>query len=275
MNIKITELKKLLTSAAAKFVDTQEAEYFAEYGVDTYLKKQPRTGDVKGLVSDIKAWNKNKNKQIETQVDTASALVLNFNALGPSLKLKYIHDEAIARAKKTGISVVGINHGGVHTLNLWTDALGQRDMISIFMYNGGPTGVVPFGGTRGIFGTNPISYGVPTSTEPIIVDMATSEIPFFEIKDAKRNNLQLRKGVAVDNSGNITTDPNEALNSDDTVSNLLPMGAGYKGYAIVLLIEVLTGSLVRSMLSTEMSPGYVVEEHGGLLITIDIATLTD
>lgn len=275
MKLKIDELKKLLVTVASKYVDTQEAEYFAQYGIDTYIKKQPRTGGLEDLISDIKAWKKNSDSKIEVQVNKPATLLLNFNALGPSLKLKYIHDEAISRAKKNGISIVGLNHGGVHTLNLWTDALGQRDMISIFMYNGGPTGVVPFGGTQGIFGTNPISYAVPTSTEPIIVDMATSEIPFFEIKNTKLNKGNLKEGAAVDNYGKMTTDPNKALNSDNTISNLLPMGGGYKGYAIVLLIEILTGSLVRSLLSTQMSPGYVVEEHGGLLITIDISSLTD
>lgn len=275
MKIKIEELQKLLVTASSKYVDVQEAEYFAKYGVDTYIKKQPRTGHLKDLTSDIKAWKGNSNQKIEIQVDKPSTLLLNFNSLGPSLKLKYVHDEAVARAKENGISVIGLNRGGVHTLNLWTDVLGQRDMISIFMYNGGPTGVIPFGGTRGIFGTNPISYAIPTNKEPIIVDMATSEIPFFEIINAKQDNRQLKEGVAVDNSGKITTDPNKALNSDNSVSNLLPLGGGYKGYAIVLLVEILTGSLVRSLLSTEMSPGYVVEEHGGLLITIDISALTN
>ncbi len=275
MKIKIDELKKILTTAAAKYVDPQEAEYFARLGIDNYIKKQPRTGHLTDLISDIKAWKNHGDKSLEIEVDKPSTLLLNFNSLGPSLKLKYIHDEAIKRAKKNGISLIGLNHGGVHTLNLWTDALGQRDMISIFMYNGGPTSVVPFGGTQGIFGTNPISYAVPTSTEPIIVDMATSEIPFFEIKETKLNNSKLRQGVAVDNSGKITTDPNKALNSDSTISNILPLGGGYKGYAIVLLIEILTGSLVRSLLSTEMTSGYVVEEHGGLLITIDVSSLVN
>lgn len=275
MKIKIDELKKLLTTAALKYVDIKEAEYFAQYGIDTYIKKQPRTGHLKNLTSDLKAWKKHIGNNIKIQVDKPSTLLIDFNSLGPSLKLKYIHDEAINRAKKNGVSIIGFNHGGVHTLNLWTDALGQRDVISIFMYNGGPTGVVPFGGTKGIFGTNPISYAIPTSTEPIIVDMATSEIPFFEIKNTKLNNEKLKVGVAVDNNGKITTDPNKALNSDNTISNLLPMGGGYKGYAIVLLVEILTGSLVRSLLSTEMSPNYVVEEHGGLLITIDITALTN
>lgn len=275
MKIKIDELKNLLKTSALKFVTEEEAEYFANEQVDTMLKKQPRTGSLKDVISDLKASTKNINNKVEIEAEKPSLLLLNFNSTGPSLKLKYIHDQAELKARQNGISIIGINHGGVHTLNLWTDGLAKRDLISIFMYNGGPTGVVPFGGTRGIFGTNPMSYGIPTLDKPIIVDMATSDIPFFDIVDAKNDNKPLRSGVAVDNNGQITTIPTEAIDDKNEVANLLPLGGGYKGYAIVLLIEILTGSLIRSLLSTEMTPGYEVAEHGGLLITFDISSFTD
>jgi ureidoglycolate dehydrogenase (NAD+) len=68
------------------------------------------------------------------------------------------------RAKKYGIAMVGVNNShGFHTLNLWTDALGERDLVSVCFFNGGPSSVVPYGGTKGIFGTNPMSYSIPTN----------------------------------------------------------------------------------------------------------------
>lgn len=64
------------------------------------------------------------------------------------------------------------------------------------MVNGGPAVVVPYGaaGVRksSMFGTNPISYAIPTDKDPIIVDMATSEIPFFELLDGKKNNKKMK-----------------------------------------------------------------------------------
>jgi len=53
------------------------------------------------------------------------------------------------------------------------------------------------------------------------------------------------------------------------------MGGGYKGYNIVLLIEILTGALVRSFMGLEKSAKYTKHEYGGLLIAIDISGLTD
>ncbi len=171
--------------------------------------------------------------------------------------------------------MLGINNsGGIHTLNLWTDALSKRDLIGICFFNGGPDSVVPFNGTKGIFGTNPLSYSIPTLDKPIIVDMATSNIPFFEYRNTKNNNSLLKPNSAVDSSGQPTNDPKLATTEDGCV-NLLPLGASYKGYALVLLVEILTGSLVRSFLSTEMSSEYILNEHGGLIIAIDIASLTD
>ena len=275
MKIKIREVEKLLTKAARKFVSDKEAKYFTIQQVDTHLKKSPRTKPLESAVKDIEAWLSNPSSKMEVQADRKASLLLNFNKLGPSLKIKYIHDELEKRAKKYGISMVGVNNShGFHTLNLWTDGLGKRNLIGICFFNGGPESVVPYGGTKGIFGTNPLSYAIPTKGRPIIVDMATSEIPYFEIRNAKKEGKRLKKGVAVNQKGEPTTDAKEAL-TDEGTSNLLSLGGGYKGYSLVLLIEILTGSLVRSFLSTEMTPKYVNEEHGGLIIAIDVNSFTD
>jgi ureidoglycolate dehydrogenase (NAD+) len=152
--------------------------------------------------------------------------------------------------------------------------LARQDLIGIALFNGGSQCTVPHGGTQGVFGTNPLAYAIPTDGDSICLDMATSEIPFFEVKNAKQDKIKLQPKAAVDSSGVPTTDPQKAL-SDDGVANLLPMGGGFKGYGIVMLIEVLTGSLVRSLLSTQQTPGWNPDEYGCLLIAIDIGTLTD
>ncbi len=273
--LSLSNVEALLSRSASRFVSTDEALYFTKEQIDTHIKKSPRTNPLKEAVGDLSSWEERSSSEMEVQVDKGPSLLLNFNGLGPSLKLKYIHDTLENRATANGIAAVGINNSaGIHTLNLWTDGLGKRDMIGICFFNGGPDGVVPYGGTKGIFGTNPISYAIPTADRPIIVDMATSEIPYFEIKNAKAEGKELKEGAAVDQEGNPTTDPAKVLN-DSGVSNLLPMGGGYKGYALVLLVEILTGSLVRSFLSTEMTSEYISEEHGGLLLAIDIASFTD
>ena len=141
--------------------------------------------------------------------------------------------------------------------------------MSICFFNGGRDAVVPYGGTIGLLGTNPMAYSIPTNNKPVIADFATSEIPYFEIVEAKKENKLLKQKSAVDDNGEITRDPDKAL-KDNGVSNLLPLGGGIKGYLLVYLVEVLTGSLIECPLSTEMSNDYIPEEHGGVIIAFDI-----
>lgn len=274
MKIKIKQLEKLLKKAVSKFVSEKEASYFARLQVDTHLKKFPRTNPLEDAISDLKSWKERPKTKMVVEVEKPSALLLNFNGLAPSLKIKYIHDQLEKKSKKNGVCIIGIrNSHGIHVLNLWTDLLSERGLISLCFFNGGPEGVVPYKGTRGVFGTNPLSFSVPAGHSPAIADFATSEIPYFEIKQAKKYGKKLKKNVAVDNKGRMTRDAKKALDDSGT-SNLLPLGGGFKGYSLVYLIEVLTGPFVRSPLSTEMTPSYVNEEHGGLLVAFDISSFT-
>ncbi|MFC1711100.1 Ldh family oxidoreductase [Patescibacteria group bacterium] len=274
MKIEIKKFEKLLVKAASRFVSKKEAEYFSKEHLDTYVKKYPRVNALKTAITDLEDWLKNPKKKFIIKADKKASLLIDCNKLAPAVKLKYLHDELEKRAKKYGISMIGLNNcGGFHTLNVFTDGLGKRDLVGICVYNGGPGGVVAYGGRDGLFGTNPISYSIPTKKEPIIADMATSQIPFFELSQAKKNNKKLKIGAGVNTKGEPTTDPKECL-TDDGIGRILPIGGSYKGYIINLLIEVITGSLVGSLLSTEMSEKYINEEHGGLIIAIDVSSFT-
>lgn len=148
---------------------------------------------------------------------------MDFNGLAPSLKIGAIHDTLAARARKFGMAAVGFcSSSGVITLNMWADGLVQRDLIGLAMFNGGTGCMVPFGGRRGVLGTNPIAYAVPSADRPMVLDMATTNIPFFEIKAAKEKGIALRENVALDSRGNPTIDA-EAAFDDTGVANLLPV----------------------------------------------------
>ena len=109
------------------------------------------------------------------------------------------------RARQFGLAAAAFrNSSGVITLNMWADGLARRDLIGIAMFNGSTGCMVPFGGTRGVLGTNPLAYAIPTAGDPMVLDMATTEIPFFEIKNAKEKGSPLRENVAVDRHGKPT-----------------------------------------------------------------------
>ncbi len=271
--MEIKGAKKLLEKAAEKFVTKGEALYFADEAIETHIKKSPRSNPISELVSDLENWNKSKIHKIKIVIDLPSLIKIDFNGLAPSLKLKWIHDTLEKKAKTNGIAIAAIvNSGGMHTMHLWTQGLAKRKLFALASFNGGPLAVVPFNGTTGLLGTNPLAYAFPTKDDIVAVDFATSEIPFFQIIDARKNKKKLPKNSAVDSKGVVTTDPKKALDSHN-VSNLLPIGGGYKGYAVNYLLEVMTGALIGSKLSTEMGKNYIAHEHGGFVIAINIDAL--
>ena len=274
MQIPLEEIKTLLAGAAAKFVTEPEAVYYADLTLETHLKKFPRMDPVAEALPELTVWRDNPGKQMATIHEKAGVALLDFNGLAPALKIKHIHDELENRARDHGLAAVGFrNSAGVWTLNMWADGLARRDLIGLAMFNGGVGSCVPHGGKRGVLGTNPLNYAIPTADKPMVLDMATTEIPFIDLKAAKEKGAALKPNAALDQEGRPTTDANQALTDDG--ANLLPMGGGFKGYGLMLLVEVLTGSLVRSLLSTQQTPGWHPPEYGGFVLAIDIASFTD
>lgn len=275
MQVDIRQFEKQLAATARRFVPPEEADYFADLYMETHLKKSPRMNPLAEAVADLAVWDGKTQHEVVTLVDKGAVTVMDFNGLAPSLKIKAIHETLADRARQFGLAAVGFrNSAGVITLNMWAEGLVRRDLVGIAMFNGGTGCTVPFGGTRGVLGTNPMAYAIPTDGDPVVLDMATTEIPFFEIKNAKEKAIPLRSHVAVDSRGRPTTVAGNAL-SDDGVANLLPIGGGFKGFGISLLIEVLTGALVQSRLSTLQTPGWHPHEYGCLVLALDIASFTD
>ncbi len=264
------EVQRVLEKYAAQVVSPDEAQYFAVEAVETHIKKYPRTNPISSLLSDVENWTNNKGKSPRVTVDLPGLSKIDFNGLSPSPKIKWIHDILEKKTKANGISLVSVvNSDGMHTMHFWTQGLAKRGLLAVAAYNGGPLAVVPFNGTRGIFGTNPLTYAFPNKEDITVVDFATSEIPFFQIMDSVKSGKKLPKNSAVDSEGIHTRDATKAIDAKE-VSNLLPIGGGYKGYALNYLLEVMTGSMVGSMLSTEMSDTYIGTEHGGFILAIDI-----
>lgn len=275
MKISIEELRKKLVTAASQVVSTEEAEYFADESIETHIRKSPRSTPLKSAVGDLKASIKNKDHAITYKVDLPSYLSIDFHSQGPLVYIKRIHDELEERSLKNGIAMASfVNSQSMHTLHAWVQGLAKRGLVAIAVCNGGPSAVVPHNGTRGVFGTNPMSYGFPGKDGEIhCVDMATSQIPFFEFMDSLKSGKPLQPNAAVDRNGEFTTAAKEAVDPDsdpnDPVSNIVPMGGSYKGYYLVYLLELLTSGLIGQPSSPEMSDSFVPEEHGATLIVFN------
>ncbi|WPJ95629.1 Ldh family oxidoreductase [Coraliomargarita algicola] len=104
--------------------------------------------------------------------------------------------------------------------------------------------VVPFMGKYPTLGTNPHSWGFPTTDAvgfPIVIDWATSVIAMGRVQQFQREGTALPPNAAVDADGNPTTDAN-------AVKALMPFGA-HKGYGLSLINEIV-GAFIGGSLPT-------------------------
>lgn len=277
MEIRIADIRIGLQRAWESVTDADNAQYIAERVVATHMRKDARINAIRESLEDLEKCLQLSQLDITLVRDSRATRVYDFNKVPGILHMKRINDEAVDLAKAYGVSAIGIgNTGGVHTLDTWVTGVAERDLIGAFAWNGGSYGVVAYGSAEPFFGTNPIAYAIPTNDRPIILDMATSEIPFMNLVSAIKQGKMLEYGRGVDEEGRPTRDPNEVYDLEaDTDCRLLPMGAGYKGSAIMLLVEVLTGALVGATMSREAIEDPAVDEFGGIFFCIDISSFTD
>jgi ureidoglycolate dehydrogenase (NAD+) len=100
--------------------------------------------------------------------------------------------------------------------------------------------VVPHGGKEKYFGTNPLSIAFPRAGgEPVCLDMATSQVAWNKVLNARIEGHDLDPDVAVDADGKVTTDPHQARAG-------IPLGGpiyGYKGYGLAFMVDLLCGAM--------------------------------
>lgn len=166
----------------------------------------------------------------------ASGIYQGKNGLGFTAALEAM-DEAIKLAKTEGVAAVGVSHiSHSGALGYFTEYAAKQDMIALSVCQSDPM-AVPFGGTEPFFGTNPIAFAAPAKDGKMFsLDMATTVQAWGKVLVARAKNEKIPLGWAVDENG-VETD--EAKN----VHALLPI-SGPKGYGLMMMVDVLSGSLL-------------------------------
>ncbi len=185
----------------------------------------------------------------------------------PAIDLAFEHFPA--KAKANGIAAVAFHnshHCGV--LGHHVEKLAEQGLIALVMGNT-PQAMAPWGGTKPIYGTQPLAFASPRIDGlPLVMDMALTQVARGNIMTAKQQGKPIPEGWATDAKGNPTTDASVALSE----GVLLPAG-GVKGAALGLMVEILSAPLTGSALSTEASSFFTTEGDppsvGQFLIAID------
>jgi LDH2 family malate/lactate/ureidoglycolate dehydrogenase len=131
------------------------------------------------------------------------------------------------------VVVVGVKNTSYSgRLGYFAEQAAKQGIVAIHMNSAYPI-VAAEGGRKAVLGTNPICIAFPTATDPVVCDMTTAAMTWGEVQVKERAGEQLPAGVAIDASGNPTTEASKAL-----AGALRPWG-GHKGYALSLAIGAL------------------------------------
>jgi ureidoglycolate dehydrogenase (NAD+) len=147
-------------------------------------------------------------------------------------------DLSIELARRHGAGVVAVHRSSHYgAAGYYAIRAAEGGMVGVSTTNSEPF-VVPYGGVDHALGTNPIAIAAPTPDGIWDTDMATSQVAVNKIFNARDEGRTIPEGWGVDEEGRTTTDPAKVYAG-------VPLG-GYKGYALALLVEVLSGVLSGS-----------------------------
>lgn len=160
--------------------------------------------------------------------------------------------EAIARARANGIAIAAVtnsHHFGAAAYHL--EAVAQAGMVGLAM--GNSPAAMPFaGGTRPLFGTNPIAACFPRrDAAPLMIDLSLSAVARGKIMLAAQQSKPIPADWALDKEGRPTTDAQAALQGA-----MLPAG-GTKGAMLAMIVELLVTSLTGASFGAEADSFFV------------------
>ncbi len=177
----------------------------------------------------------------KTMLDGGAVVVLDGKDGVGQIVARHATQEAIRRAKLHGVCVVSVRNSNHFGTCMYFTGMGAREgCITLLTTNGGPN-MAPWGGMKKMIGTNPWSVSAPAGRHPaMIMDVANSGVARGKIYLAQQKRETIPDSWALDSTGAPTTDPSAALEG-----LILPM-AGHKGYAIGVIVDMLSGVLSGS-----------------------------
>ena len=169
---------------------------------------------------------------------------------GGGLPGPWLTAEAVAqsgqRARELGTATITIRRSGhIACLAAYLEKPAREGLvIELFCSDPSVASVAPFGATSAIFTPNPMAFAIPTSGDPILIDISTSITTNGMSARLKAAGRRFPGNWLLDNQGRPSDDPS-VFDTDPpgTIQLLGGRDAGHKGYGLTLLVEAMTGGL--------------------------------
>lgn len=209
-------------------------------------------------------------KAVPVVEDVAPAMLRGDGRNGFALPvLELARPALLAKARANGIALLTVRNAH-HFSAVWPDIepFAREGFITMAMINS-MSSVVPHGGHRKLYGTNPLGFAAPRAGgDPLVFDQATSALSNGDVQIAAREGHQLPPNAGVDRHGNPTTDPKAVLDG----GALLSFG-GYKGSSIGMMMEIMAAGLAGGRFSYEVDfsthPGAATPNTAQTYIVVD------
>jgi LDH2 family malate/lactate/ureidoglycolate dehydrogenase len=268
MKISIEKLKNGLKNIFLdKDFSVEDTERILDYLMWAEMSGNKTQGIIKMSGTDP-IQNIKPQHEIKVERETKVSKLINAGVNPAPIASQFATEEVIKKAKETGLAIVSVHNtfssNGAQAF--YAEKIAKNDLVGIVVSRS-PGAVAPFNSIDSLFGTNPIGFSFPTNEEPFVFDMATSAMTFYGLILAKAKNDKLPEGIAIDKDGNLTVEPEEAIEGA-----ILPFDKSYKGSCLGMMVELLAGPLANSAYCDYKT---FKEEWGSTFIAIDPNILVD
>ncbi|MGZ8263518.1 MAG: Ldh family oxidoreductase [Burkholderiales bacterium] len=155
---------------------------------------------------------------------------------------------ACERAMEHGIAFAGVtNSHHCGALGLLLEPAAERKLVA-FAFSNAPAAIPAWGGTKALYGTNPVAAIFPRAHgSPIVVDLSLTQVTRGQILLLQREGKPIPAGWGMDKHGNPTTDAHEIL-----FGGSLHAVGGLKGTMLALAVELVCCALTGAKLSRDV-----------------------
>ncbi len=233
--------------SVARSIASAEAEGLASHGLmrlPAYCR-HVECGKVDGRVEPVASSDRAGAWCVDARHGFAHpAIDLGFRRLAPAARAHGIAALSVTRSYNCGV------------LGYHVERLARQGLVALAFVNS-PSAIAPWGGTKALFGTNPVAFAAPRkASAPLVIDQSASVVARGEVMLHARQGKPIPEGWALDREGRPTTNPQAALDG----GTMVPIG-GYKGAGIALIVEIMAAVITGASLSGQASS--FADDKGG------------
>lgn len=177
---------------------------------------------------------------------------------------------AIRKARQTGVAFAAVrNTGHIGAAGQYALQATRLGCLAIVTGNDIPSVAAP-GSRKAVLGSNPLAYGIPTDSDPILLDIATAAVAGGKVYAALQRGESIPPTWLIGPDGHPTSDGSLYPHS----AALAPM-AGHKGYGLGLWCEILSavvpgGNLTWQVGSWIFDPPSRPSWHNASIMVVDL-----